>query len=237
MRYGGIVITIFYALVVAYLFVFGFYLLVNGAVLTDIISSDFYQEVYEDFRGPKVAGLIPWLLWPGLLICSQVILLFLSVDQSHKRLRPHQHILVSAGAIAFPFSLLTVAATFALVAGILGDAVVETVYFGWFAALWIFPVAVFWVPWGFVFYRYRSGSLDKLHRMFGWLIKGSVLALLIVLPCHIIVRHRENLFAPLVTGFGVATGIAVMLMALGPSAFFRYQKRLAQSLRLTEPSD
>ncbi len=95
MRIWGIVITVFYALVVAFLFVFGFYLLVNEAVLTDIISSDFYQEVYEYFRDPKIAGLFPWLLWPGLLICSHAILLFLSVDQSHKRLRPHQHILVS----------------------------------------------------------------------------------------------------------------------------------------------
>lgn len=237
MRYWGVAITIVYALVVAFLFVFGYYLLVGEAVLTDIVSSDFYQEVYKDFRDPELAGIIPWLLWPGLLICSQAILLFLSVDQSHKPLRPHQHILVSVGTIAFPVGLLTVAAIFALVAGIFGAGVVEAVYFGWLAALWIFPVVIFWVIWGFVFYRYRSGSLDKLHRMFGWLIKGSALVLLIALPCHIIVRHREDLFAPLVTGFGVATGIAVMLMALGPSAFFRYQKRLAQSLRLTEPSD
>ena len=237
MRYWGVAITIVYALVVAFLFVFGYYLLVGEAVLTDIVSSDFYQEVYKDFRDPELAGIIPWLLWPGLLICSQAILLFLSVDQSHKPLRPHQHILVSVGTIAFPISLLTVAATFALVAGIFGDAVVETVYFGWIAALWILPVAVFWVPWGFVFYHYRSGSLDKLHRMFGWLIKGSVLGLLIALPCHIIVRHREDLAAPLATGFGIATGIAVMLMAFGPSAFFSYQKRLAQSRRLTEPVD
>jgi hypothetical protein len=237
MRIWGIVITVFYALVVAFLFVFGFYLLVDEAVLTDIVSSDFYQDIYEDFRGPEFAGLIPWLLWPGLLICSQALLLFLSVDQSHKHLRPHQHILISVGTIAFAVGLLTVAAIFAFVAGIFGDGVVESIYFGWLATLWVLPVATFWFLWGFVFYRYHWGSLDKLYRMFGWLIKGSILVLLIAVPCHIIARHRQDYSVPLVTGFGIATGIAVMLMAFGPSAFFRYQKRLAEYQRRAEPSD
>jgi hypothetical protein len=56
--------------------------------------------------------------------------------------------------------------------------------------------------------------------------KGSVLELLIVVPCHIIIRRRQECSAPVVTSFGVATGLAIMLLAFGPSVLFLYKKRL-----------
>ncbi len=59
---------------------------------------------------------------------------------------------------------------------------------------------------------------------------------LIAIPCHIIVRQRDECMAPAVTGFGIATGIAVMLMAFGPSVIFLYQKRLQQYNRKESPA-
>ena len=55
-----------------------------------------------------------------------------------------------------------------------------------------------------------------------------MLQLLIAVLCHIIVRQRGDCSAPFVTGFGIATGIAVMLMTFGPSVIFLYQKRLGE---------
>jgi hypothetical protein len=57
-------------------------------------------------------------------------------------------------------------------------------------------------------------------------LKGSVLELLIVVPCHIIVRRRHDCSAPAATSFGIATGLAVMLLSFGPSVLFLYKKRL-----------
>jgi hypothetical protein len=53
-----------------------------------------------------------------------------------------------------------------------------------------------------------------------WLLKGSVLELLIVVPCHVIVRRRHDCSAP------IATGLAIMLLSFGPSVLFLYKKRL-----------
>jgi hypothetical protein len=45
-------------------------------------------------------------------------------------------------------------------------------------------------------------------------------------PCHIVVRRRHDCCAPMITSFGIATGIAVMLLSFGPSVLLLYKKRL-----------
>jgi hypothetical protein len=69
-------------------------------------------------------------------------------------------------------------------------------------------------------------SSGVINRLISWLLKGSILELLVVVPCHIIVRRRHDCSAPMVTSFGIATGIAIMLLSFGPSVLFLYKKRL-----------
>jgi hypothetical protein len=63
-------------------------------------------------------------------------------------------------------------------------------------------------------------------RLISWLLKGSILDLLVAVPCHVIVRRRHDCSAPLATSFGIATGIAIMLLSFGPSVLFLFKKRL-----------
>jgi hypothetical protein len=89
-------------------------------------------------------------------------------------------------------------------------------------AIW----GVLWAIWGAVFYVYARNKSDVVKRAVDWLLKGSVLELLVAVPCHVIVRERKECCAPIVTSFGIVTGIAIMLLSFGPSIVFLYQKRM-----------
>jgi hypothetical protein len=83
-----------------------------------------------------------------------------------------------------------------------------------------------WLVWGIVFYLYFQNSSNVTSRLVSWLLKGSVLELLIAIPSHVIVRRRDECTAPAVTSFGIVTGIAVMLLCFGPSVLLLYKKRI-----------
>jgi len=75
---------------------------------------------------------------------------------------------------------------------------------------------------------YVRGVSERLTRVISWLIKGSVLELLIAVPSHIAARQRNDCCAEPVTAVGIATGIAVMLAAFGPAVLMLYKQRLEQ---------
>ena len=76
-----------------------------------------------------------------------------------------------------------------------------------------------------------SSQRDIVSRAINWLLRGSVLELLIAVPVHVIVRRRGECSAPVATSFGITTGIAVMLLAFGPSVLILYRRRLEQYSR------
>jgi hypothetical protein len=64
-----------------------------------------------------------------------------------------------------------------------------------------------------------------LHR---WLIAGSALELLIAVPCHIVVRRRNECCAGIGTGLGICFGVVVMFVAFGPSVLMLFYRRKSQ---------
>ena len=91
----------------------------------------------------------------------------------------------------------------------------------------IITVLVFWFIWAVIFGRYaKSDDPDALvKRATRWLLRGSILELLIAVPSHVIVRRREDCCAPAGTFWGIATGISVMLLCFGPGVFFLFVER------------
>jgi hypothetical protein len=61
-----------------------------------------------------------------------------------------------------------------------------------------------------------------------WLLKGSVLEILIAIPAHILSRQRGECCAPGFTLFGLVTGISVAVMAFGPGLFFLFARKVRE---------
>jgi hypothetical protein len=203
MRRWGVVVTTLYAVVIVCL-------IVPVAVLTPDVR---LREVYQD-----------WSTWGfvAILVACQGTLLFLSVDTS-QRPKPRTSIVLCYLITAVLFSFLAFSFVLCLVVAIKPSpgTLVERMSV---PALWL-AVAC---GWAIPFYLLWRHSTTMVARATSWLIKGSVLELLIAVPAHVIVRRRNDCSAPVATGFGIYTGIAIMLLAFGPSVLFLYKKRIDQ---------
>jgi len=222
MKKWGILITIVYAVIVGVLIVPGLIIL-GGEWPWEM---GFGQSYLEGFTVAYQEWWMTWV-WVGTLVGGQVTLLLVSVDTSWRRLKPRQHIFVSAGVAAALFGLLSFAAIWSIWAAAVGDG--AAIAFDpdnggmlRMLACWI----GLWLLWGVVFFLYLKRTSRKLDRLVGWLLKGSVLELLVAVPCHVIVRCREDCSAPIATGFGITTGLAIMLLSFGPGVLFLYKKRM-----------
>lgn len=212
MRKWGIAISVFYAVIVL--------VILAPAMLPLAGVGGPFSKGFFDTLGDLYAM---WLTWfPIVAVLSgQAILLFLSVDTSFKKLKPRAHVAVTTVIASMLFALLAIGAVDCVGAAVKGDKFdLES---GWNALGLCIGL---WVLWGIVFYLYLKNSVQAVARAISWLLKGSVLELLIAVPCHVIVRRRGDCSAPVATSFGIVTGIAIMLLSFGPSVLLLYKKRL-----------
>lgn len=203
MRKWGTVVTLCYALMVLLLVVPGAVWLAKGSV---------------------VGAYKVWATWVpiGIVVAGQALLLFLTVDTSMQRLRPRAHIIVSCLLAGTLWALLAGAAILSLGYGIYGDKFGGKFIDDYGLACW----GALWAIWLVVFYLYFRKSSASLTRVISWLLRGSVLELLIAVPAHVVTRRRGDCSAPAATSFGIASGIAIMLLCFGPSVLLLYKKRL-----------
>ncbi len=218
MRKWGIVISVFYAVIVLGL------LAPAGLILAG--DTDPIKTVFSQYLLSMYEAQLSWLVWVPIaaVVAGQAALLFLSVDTSFKKLKPRMHVAVSATVTSMLFALLTFAVVLSLDGAIrggnFGNGYLDTTasVIGFWIALWLL--------WGILFGLYFRNSSASITRAISWLLRGSVLELLIAVPCHIIARRRGDCSAPIATSFGIVTGIAVMLLCFGPSVLLLYKKRL-----------
>ncbi len=218
MRMWGFVITVVYALVTVLLYGVGIIFLVNG---------DYSADADEYFIIASSSTI-------ALLLLCQISLLAVTVDGGQKWLRSRRPIWISVVNVSLALGLLTCGALFAIWAAIAGDDAPGFLD-RWFgvenspltvSTIILLCVVVSWTFWALIF-RYDSGDSEyRVARLFRWLYAGSVLELLVVVPCHIFVRSREDCCAPILTGYGIATGLAVMLLGFGPGVMYLYKKKL-----------
>ena len=219
MRRWGLVISLFYAASVLGI-------LVPVAVfLSGASDQTGWNGLVNQVQGVFATGII-WILIV-IILGSQILLLFLSVDTSFKKLKPRMHIWVSCAVVGALTALMMFGILLSLGVGIEGEKFVNRLDSPAVTGTVVWLVCGgSWLVWGIAFYVYLRNKSEVVNRIVSWLLKGSVLELLIAVPSHVIVRRREHCCAPVLTSFGITTGIAIMLLSFGPSVLFLYKKRM-----------
>src|SRR5262249_6275655 len=89
---------------------------------------------------------------------------------------------------------------------------------------------VVWIAWAVVFglLAWRRGPQRIANTLHRWILAGSVLELLVAVPTHVVVRRRDECCAGIATGLGICIGVAVMIVAFGPSVALLYYRRWKQ---------
>jgi hypothetical protein len=182
-------------------------------------------------------------LWLGILVAGQSLLLLLPINLAERRLPARRPLKIPVIVTAFFLANLCLAGIFSVLCALFTDHAFDlfdasavfrsatdqnnnsgsgTVY------TMIFTLLVFWTIWALVFFRHFAKSDEPdalLKRTTRWLLRGSILELIIAVPSHVIVRRRDDCCAPLGTFWGIATGISVMLLCFGPGVFFLFVER------------
>jgi hypothetical protein len=184
-------------------------------------------------------------LWLAVLLAGQSLLLLLPINLAERRLPVRRPLKTPVLVAGFFLANLLFAGLLAIFCALFKEE-----GFGLFGFLTpyqeyrvspsdretetgiIITVLVFWFIWAIIFRRFaRQDDPDALlKRVTRWLLRGSILELLVAVPSHIIVRRRGDCCAPLGTFWGIATGISVMLLCFGPGVFFLFVERF-QRLR------
>jgi hypothetical protein len=187
-------------------------------------------------------------LWLTVLAAGQFLLLLVPIDISERRLPSRRKLKVPVIVGAFLLGNLFLAGLVSVLCALFKEQGLDIFdaqnLFIWIANTWnhnqqlkpsdhysilavLWPVLVCWFVWAVIFRRAaRTDDPDALiKRLMRWLLRGSILELLVAVPSHVIVRRRDDCCAPAGTFWGIATGISVMLLCFGPGVYFLFVER------------
>lgn len=163
--------------------------------------------------------------WVWLVIMAGSQFALLSVPVRIASRRP-----VTKGAL-WPTLLAGGLMAAGLVAGAVG-AIYEFIFGDkvkgdWIGWLTLGLAGLSWCFWVAVFFRLSKtdSPTDWITRQCRWLLRGSILELLVAVPTHIAARSRNYCCAGFMTFAGLTMGISVMLFSFGPAVFFLYAAR------------
>jgi hypothetical protein len=177
----------------------------------------------------------PFWLFSGILIICQMTLLIMSVRVVKEKLKPQKGVWMTAIAAAALFAILFLGIVLSISAAIWGDNIPDMI--GWFSLVFIMGNWLIWT-WVFRCFARNRDARSYTRRLMKWLLRGSILELLIAVPSHIIVRQKDVCCAHGLTAAGLATGLAIMLISFGPGIYFLYAERiLSKKANLTETNE
>lgn len=173
----------------------------------------------------------PYWLIVGIFVVGQLVLFLVPVRVSQEPLVPRRSLVAAKVTVLFFTGALILSAILSICAAAWGDDMGPP---EWSEALWGYTIlTVFlgsWIAWGYAFHRFvRQADADTVTaRAVTWLLRGSVVELLVAIPSHIIVRQKDECCASTITSVAIGTGIALMLLSFGPGTWLLYKRRMRQ---------
>jgi hypothetical protein len=210
-----------------------------------LLASFFFGKYPEDFRVEQMTEFYTAPeTWMALSMLALLQGFFLLVPLQIERGRPvsRRRWALLAAVAALMMGLLVAALGYAV-----GEAVTQEPFLleagasddlkRLYAFLPLVPGLLAWAGWGWLFWRYARApgdDLSRVGRVLRWLLRGSTAELLVAVPCHVYVRHKDYCCAGANTFVGLGVGLAVLLFAFGPGVFFLFVGR-ARELRKAQP--
>ena len=196
------------------------YFFILLALTCPLVLVAFYPQVKsrDALAVPLTWGFWAWL---AVMIAGQVVMLVVPVQAAEGRPVARRSLLWPVLASGLMMGGLVAGATLSI------DEFLHREHAGNHASL---PLAIglaVWALWSGVFYwtgRNRAAT-DVLAQQCRYLLRGSILELLIAVPTHIAARVRDYCCAGFYTFLGIAFGISVMLFSFGPGVFFLFAAR------------
>jgi hypothetical protein len=178
--------------------------------------ADSFSTLYGEFW--------PFWIYCAVLIVSQMLLLIIPIGTVKHKPKPRRSLWLTAIAAGALFAIVVLGIVWSIVAAIFGDDSIEEKV----ALLALIFLLINWIAWSFIFRAFARNAEPHsyIRRLVKWLLRGTILELLVAVPSHIIVRHKDVCCADSVTAAGIATGLAVMLISFGPGIFFLYAERI-----------
>jgi hypothetical protein len=185
---------------------------------------------------------VSWGYWVWLTVATagEALLLLVPIKDAERRLKGRRPLWVPVIVTGFCLMAMVTLMAWSLAMGIWGD---NGMGFGlpensWSAVLAIVVMAALWAGWAVIFHRFTrvDTPADLTRRATAWLLRGSILELLVAVPCHVAVRRRDDCCAPIGTFLGIAAGLSVMLLSFGPGVFLLFTER-CRRLRARQAHD
>jgi len=195
------------------------YLLILVALTSPLILVAFYPEMKAPYA---LSVYLEWIYWAGVgvMLVAQAVMLLVPVELSLGRSTTRWSVLWPILASGLMVGVLGVGAAMSIDEFIRKEAVVDK------ALPWA-VLPVLWAAWTLVFaWTSRdTAPMDIVTRQCRYLLKGSILELLVAVPTHIVARARDYCCAGFSTFLGIAFGVSVMLFSFGPGVFFLFAAR------------
>lgn len=178
-----------------------------------------------------------WIFWIfcAVVIISQILLLIMPVRIVKQRPKPQRGLWVTAIAAAALFAIVVLGIVWSIVAAISGDFAIEGIVF----LIALAFLLLNWIVWSCIFrvFARNTDPYSYIHRLMKWLLRGTILELLVAVPSHVIVRHKDVCCAHGITAAGIATGLAIMLISFGPGIYFLYAQKIESKKPKIEDSE
>ena len=218
----AIITSVLYLLLAIVIFAIPIVVMISG--ITELLTGGQITDTIEGIKNNLFFSRGQLFAFCCIILISEVLLLVVPVGISEKRPRPRRFIWIPVITTAFLFSIILLGIVLLPAIGIFGDPATTNTA----SRAGVIFVGINWLIWSWVFYRftYRYEPASLTSRLMKWLMRGSIVELLIAVPSHIIVRYREDWFAPTITFWGIVTGLVVMIIAFGPGIFFLFAERI-----------